>query len=323
MKNQLDLELSIVVPVYHNAESLEELYQRIKITVEKINISNWDITFVNDGSKDASREVLASLKKDNDNIRVVELSRNFGSMVAITAGLRYATGHCVAMIAADLQDPPELLVEMIEHWRKGTKVVLATRESRDDPFLSKALSFLFYRFYRFVISKEMPPGGFDLFVLDQQVAKLLVDHAEKNTSIPAAILWLGFSRKFIPYHREVRKHGQSMWTITKKIKHMYDSILSYSYIPLRIIVGIGILGILMAFSYASFIVWYRFSHPAESPGWASLMVVTLFFSSITLISIGVVGEYVWRAFDASRQRPIYIVDTCSEPTFKKNIKQEE
>jgi glycosyltransferase involved in cell wall biosynthesis len=314
MKNTNELELSVVVPVYHNEGSLQELYTRIQSSVEKINITHWDITFVDDGSMDLSREILSQLKKEKNNVRVIELSRNFGSMAAIMAGLQYVKGSCIAVIAADLQDPPEMLSSMIERWRKGIKIILATRESREDPLFSKIFSFLFYRLFRLLVSKEMPPGGFDFFVLDQQVARLLVQYSESNASIPAAILSLGFSKDILPYHRSERKHGQSMWTMAKKIKYMYDMILSYSYIPLRVMVVIGCLGVIVAFSYAFFIIWYRFTHPEETPGWASLMVVTLFFSSVILISIGIVGEYVWRSFDAARKRPLFIVDTCSEPT---------
>lgn len=306
-------EVSVVVPVYFNEGSLEILYGRIRATMEKVQVAGWDITFVDDGSRDGSRGVLHKLRGQHPNVRVLELSRNFGSMAAITAGLFQTTGRCVAVISADLQDPPELLGEMVESWRQGTKVVLAAREARSDPFLSRMFSAAFYRLFRFFVNKDMPSGGFDFFVIDQQVSGLLTRYHEKNSSIPAALLWLGFERKIFFYTRAERIHGQSMWTFTKKFKYMYDSILSFSYIPLRVMSALGALGIVLALGYALFVVWYRLQHPEEPSGWASLMVVTLLFSGLVLASVGVVGEYVWRTFDAARPRPLFIVERQLDP----------
>jgi dolichol-phosphate mannosyltransferase len=306
-------EVSVVVPVYFNAGSLAILYERIAAAVLQSGAPSWDITFVDDGSRDESRAVLRQLQEKFDNVRVLELSRNFGSMAAITAGLAQAKGPCVAVISADLQDPPELLTTMINDWRAGTKVVLAARESRQDPLLSRLFSGLFYWLFRRLVNKEMPPGGFDFFVIDQQVAGLLTQYGEKNSSIPAALLWLGFSRKIHFYTRAERIHGTSMWTFTKKFKYMYDSILSFSYVPLRFMSMLGALGVLLALGYGLFVIGYRLNHPEEPSGWASLMVVTLFFSSLVLASLGIVGEYVWRTFDAARPRPLFIVETSREP----------
>ena len=306
-------EVSIVVPVYYNAESLEELYRRIGTTLERSAVTSWDVTFVDDGSKDASRDVLRQLRETHPNVRVVLLSKNHGSTPAILAGMSFARGRAIAILAADLQDPPEVLEELIGVWRSGTRVAIASRISREDPLPSRLFSALYYRLFRWLVSAEMPLGGFDVVVLDEQVASLMVRYAEKNTNFPAALLALGFERRVIGYHRAARPHGTSRWTFWRKFKLMYDSILSYSYRPLRIVTGCGVVGILVAVTYGAWVIYYRLAHAPELPGWASLMVVTLFFNGLVLTSLGIVGEYIWRAFDAARKFPLLVVDRHGEP----------
>jgi dolichol-phosphate mannosyltransferase len=218
------------------------------------------------------------------------------------------------VISADLQDPPEKLPEMIELWRGGAEVVLAARESRDDPWSSRVLSFVFYRAFRAMVMRDMPPGGFDFFVMDRNVARVLVASTEKNANLAAAVLWVGFRRAVVHYHRAAREHGVSMWTLRKKITYMYDSILSYSYVPLRVITAIGAIGMLGSICYGAWIVAHRLLGGVEPAGWASLMVVILFFNGFLLLSVGTVGEYVWRTLDASRRRPTFIVADVREPS---------
>jgi polyisoprenyl-phosphate glycosyltransferase len=306
-------EVSVVVPVYFNAESLVQLYERIAATMGTLEARGWDVTFVDDGSGDSSREVLEKLRLAHDNVRVVHLSKNFGSTPAILAGLGFAPGECVAILAADLQDPPEVLEDLIGHWRTGTKVVVATRESREDPLTSRLFSAVYYMLFRALVTKDMPKGGFDIVVVDAQVARLLVEHTESNTNFPAALLALGFGRKIIGYHRAARPHGESRWTFWRKFKLMYDSILSFSYRPLRIMTGAGLVGVLVAATYGAWVVYHRLTSPNEPPGWASLMVVTLFFDGLVLMSLGIVGEYIWRTFTAARKLPAYVVDKWAEP----------
>jgi polyisoprenyl-phosphate glycosyltransferase len=301
-------EVSVVVPVYFNAESLVELYERIEKALIGINVDGWNITFVDDGSKDASRTVLNELVTTKPNVRVVHLARNFGSFDAITAGLSCAEGRCVAVISADLQDPPEKLAEMVAFWRNGKKLVLATRVSREDPWTSRIFSYVFYRLFRLLVTPEMPPGGFDFFVLDAQIAQLLAAHAEKNTMMPAALLYFGFEREVLPYHRAARPHGTSRWTFWRKFKLMYDAVLSNSYVPLRLMTGVGAAGVLIALLYLVVVIGYRLSHDDLPRGWASLMTVALLFHGLSLMSVGIVGEYVWRTFDAARKRPQYVID---------------
>jgi dolichol-phosphate mannosyltransferase len=298
-------EVSVVVPVYWNAPSLRDLYDRIAKTMAAAEVDGWEAVFVDDASGDDSRDVLHELAQRFDNVCVLHLSKNFGSFAGTTAGLAYATGSCVAVISADLQDPPELLQEMIGKWRNGTKVVIATRDSRDDPSL---FSTLFYWTFRKLVSPTMPKGGFDFYVIDAQVAHLLSDHAEKNTTSFAALLWLGFPREVVKYHRAKRAHGTSRWRFWGKFKLAFDSILSYSYAPIRAITVAGAVAMLFSAIYAGVVIYHRLTTAEPVPGYASLLVVTVFFDGIILMSLGVLGEYLWRAFDAARPRPYYVVN---------------
>lgn len=306
-------ELSVVVPVYFNAESLEELHGRIRDALIGAGVSNWDLTFVDDGSADKSSEVIESLRMRHPGIRSIRMSRNFGSIAAVQAGMAVAPGRAVAVIAADLQDPPELLTEMVVRWRTGAEVVLATRDSRQDPWLSRLLSACFYKVFRVLVNSDMPPGGFDFFLLDRRAVRALVDHAEKNANLAASVLWIGFRRSILSYDRQERRHGRSRWTFWKKFKYMIDSLLSYSYVPLRLMSAAGLGGLAVALGYGGFIVVEKLRGDYDAPGWASLMVVTLLFNGLVLLSVGIVGEYVWRTLDAARARPSYIVAECKEP----------
>ena len=306
-------EVSVVVPVYYNAESLGELYRRLVETMSNLEVDGWDVTFVNDGSKDRSREVLENLRLSHDNVRVVHMAKNHGSDAAVVAGMSFVSGRSVAVLAADLQDPPEVLAQLVPIWRSGVPVVIATRNSRQDPITSRIFSAIFYRLFRWLVTPEMPPGGFDLVLMDEQVASILVRHAEKNMSLHAALLRLGFDRSVVGYHRAARPYGSSRWTFWRKFKLMYDSILSYSYRPLRLVTAAGVLGLIVSVTYASIILYYHFTSPPRVPGWASLMLVTLFFDGLVLTALGIVGEYIWRAFDAARPWPTYVVRCHAEP----------
>ena len=314
---ELSPELSIIVPVYFNQESLRELHARIAAALAQARVEAWEAIYVDDGSQDGSLSILRELERADPRVRVLRLSRNFGSQAAIQAGLSRARGRAAIVLAADLQDPPEALPELIARWRAGAEVVLAARSSREDPLLSRFFSWIFYRLFRLLVSAEMPPGGFDFFLLDARVVSALVAAGEKNTHLGATILWLGFRRELIPYHREARAHGRSRWTFWNKVKYLYDSLLGFSYVPLRVMTGLGVLGVIVAFGYGVVTAVWRLRHPEEVPGWASLMVVTLLFDGLLLASLGTVGEYVWRSFDAARGRPAFVIAAESaEPSSR-------
>lgn len=316
-------EISVVVPVYYNAESLVELYARLAETMSRLEVQGWDVTFVDDGSKDRSREILEELRQSYDNVRVVHMAKNHGATATVVAGMSFAQGRAVTVLAADLQDPPEVLADLVPIWRSGVPVAIAARSSREDPFTSRIFSALYYRLFRLLVTPEMPEGGFDLVLMDEQVSSIIVRHAEKNMSFPAALVTLGFKRRIIRYHRAARRHGSSRWTFWRKFKLMYDSILSYSYRPLRLVTGAGVVGIFISLTYGAVIVYFRLTSPPQVPGWASLMIVTLFFSGLVLTSLGIVGEYIWRTFDAARSSPLYVVGCYAEPRKRALAQHEE
>ncbi|MBF0480606.1 MAG: glycosyltransferase family 2 protein [Desulfovibrionaceae bacterium] len=301
-------KLSIVIPVYFNAPSLPELHSRIRALVEKDRGLELEIIFVDDGSGDDSFVVIRQLAAADPQVVGIRLSRNFGSFNAILAGLIHATGDCVAIISADLQDPPELISDMVDHWRKGVKVVMAVRERREENALKVLCARIYYYFFRIMINKDMPIGGFDFVLIDRLVANALCAMREKNTTLMGLILWAGFSREMLYYVRRERKHGTSRWTIGKKIDYFIDSFLSFSKTPLRFFSLLG----LSASAFALFGIIYVIVASAwglmDVAGWPSLMVVTLLFFGITLSSVGIIGEYVWRALDESRNRPSFLVE---------------
>lgn len=310
--------VSIVVPVYCNAASLPDLFVRLVATADRDPGDEFEFVFVDDGSSDDSFAILSRLAKGDPRIRVVKLSRNFGSNPALLAGLAHASGDVIAAIAADLQDPPELISEMLGHWRRGRKVVLAARRNRFDPPLTTLFADVFYGLFRRFAIRTMPRRGFDFFLIDRSVAQLINQIQENNAYLMGLILWLGFDPELVHYDRVAReaKYGRSMWTGAKKLKYFADSFVAFSYAPLR---AASLLGLSVAFLgalYATFIVIWRWSKGFPVEGWASLMVVFLVVSGVQLIVTGILGEYLWRTLEETRRRPRFIVDQHIEPGGK-------
>jgi dolichol-phosphate mannosyltransferase len=302
--------VSIVVPVYHNAASLPDLLRCFQQLASRNPDDEFEFVFVDDGSKDDSLAVLERLAREEPRLRVVKLSRNFGSNSALLAGLDQARGDAVAAIAADLQDPPELIHEMLACWRAGKKVVLAARSGRSDPGLTALLANTFYWLFRRFALKAMPKGGFDFFLIDRQVRGLLTAIQESNAYLMGLILWLGFDREVLYYRREERakRYGVSMWTLTKKIKYFIDSFCAFSYLPIRFA---SLLGLGLSFTgllYALLVIGQRVVSGTEVQGWASLMVVLLVVSGVQTLILGVLGEYLWRNLEETRRRPRFIID---------------
>jgi polyisoprenyl-phosphate glycosyltransferase len=303
--------LSIVVPVYHNAASLPDLLARLAALAARHPGDTFEFVCVDDGSKDDSFAVLARLRKDEPRLRVVKLSRNFGSNAALLAGLSHAQGDAVATISADLQDPPETLDAMLAHWRDGKKVVLAARDGRDDPALDVLLANVFYRLFRRFAIPTMPKQGFDFFVIDRTVRDLLLQIQESNAYLMGLVLWLGFDPAVVTFHRQERakRYGTSMWTLGRKLKYFIDSFVAFSYGPIRAASLLGILVSVAGLGYALFIVVAHFAFDLKVQGWASLMVVLLIVSGAQLLVMGIIGEYLWRNLDETRRRPRYVVET--------------
>ena len=302
--------IAIVVPVYHNAASLADLLAGLQAVASRHPQDTFRFVFVDDGSKDDSFAVLLALAKAEPRLTALKLSRNFGSNAALFAGLAEADGDAVATISADLQDPPETLDAMLAHWRAGRKVVLAARESRDDPPATAFLAGLFYRLFRRYAIATMPEGGFDFFVVDRAVRNLLLGMQESNAYLMGLVLWLGFDPAVVPFRRQAReaRYGKSMWGLGRKIKYFIDSFVAFSYVPIRAASLLGLLVSAAGLLYAVFIVFAYFALDLKVQGWASLMIVLLVVSGAQLLVMGMIGEYLWRSLDETRRRPRYVLE---------------
>jgi dolichol-phosphate mannosyltransferase len=298
----------VVTPAHNEAENLSALFERLRRVLDPLGLE-WEWVIVDDHSSDATFSVATELARRDTRVRCLRFSRNFGSHVAITCGLEHASGRCVAVMAADLQDPPETLPALLEQWRLGAQVVWAARDRREgEEAGTLALSRLYYLLMRRVVGiPEMPATGADFFLIDRAIVNALQGFNEHNSSLFALITWMGFRQATISYAKEPRQHGRSSWTLRKKLKLFTDSITSFTYLPIRLMSYAGIVTALAGFAYAAFI----FAHALAGnrvQGWSSLMVVVLVASGFQMLMMGVLGEYLWRALDESRRRPRYLIE---------------
>ncbi|MES2691163.1 MAG: glycosyltransferase family 2 protein [Bacteroidota bacterium] len=303
-------KLSVIIPCYFNELNIPVTSKEL-IANERLfpNDVQFEYVMVDDGSRD---NTLTELKKFKaaypDKVKIVKLSGNFGSYNAIQAGMKYATGDCSVVIAADLQDPPELMVSMYEYWQKGIKLVLANRNEREDNFFSRVFAEKYQKLIRKYALSNLPDGGFDYCLFDKQLREQVVSMNENNTNSLYLLMWLKYDYITIPYTRRARQLGKSRWTFNKKIKLFIDSFVSFSYAPLRLITITGLLLGLVSFCYALFVLIARLYGAIVLEGWTSMMVVFLVISSFQMMALGIIGEYLWRNLEAGRKRPAFIVD---------------
>lgn len=303
-------KISVVIPVYYNADVLKETHSVLStVLAGHKDKFDYELIFVDDGSKDESYSVMQQIASD-PRVKLVKLSKNHGAYVAILSGMNYASGDAVVFLAADLQDPPELIPEMYDEWVKGQKrdLVLCVRQSRSDPFLSKMFSALFYKIFRALVLPDYPKTGFDLCMINKQQAQILVDMDEKNSHLTVQIIWLGFGRRFLKYHRRERKHGKSRWSFFKRLKLAFDTFFGFSARPLRIASFIGMLVWLPALLLAVYVLLRKIIFGAPLFGVPTIVAAIFLTGGLILLSIGIVGEYLWRNFDATRNRPTFIVE---------------
>ncbi len=305
-------KISIIVPVYYNQDNLLPLYADLKEKVfdklkENTN-TEYELIMVDDGSKDNSYKVMQDLAKIDSNIKIIHLSRNYGEHAAILAGLSQCTGDCAVRKAADLQEPSEMILDMMKKYDEGYKVVLATRADREEPIVQKAFSNLYAFLMRKLALHNMPKGGFDSFLIDRQVIDFLVKMQESNTSLMSQILWAGFETATVPYVRKKREIGKSRWTLSKKIKLVYDSLISFSYFPIKMITNVGFFSFFISVMLLLIIIYKKFVGKIDVEGYTSLIMVMLMAFGIIMLSIGILGEYLWRTYDAARKRPPYIIE---------------
>lgn len=305
-------KISIIVPVYYNQDNLLPLYADLKEKVlSKLDIE-YEIIMVDDGSKDNSYQVIKELAKIDANIKPVKLSRNFGEHSALLAGLSKCTGDCAVRKAADLQEPSEVIIDMLNKYREGNNVVLAVRADREEPITQKAFSNLYAFLMRKLALHNMPKGGFDTFLIDRQVIDVLVKMQESNTSLMSQILWSGFKTDTVPYVRKKREIGKSRWTLSKKIKLVYDSLVSFSYFPIKLITLIGFITFFISLIFLVTIIYRRILGRIDVEGWASIVTIMLMGFGGVMLSIGILGEYLWRTYDAARKRPPYIIENIEK-----------
>jgi len=304
------ITFSIVVPVYYNGVNLPETIPELLALADCLPDYQLELVFVDDGSGDDSLKILLDFQnRYRDIIQVVKLTRNFGSMAAIQAGLLYAHGDCVGVIAADLQDPPELFLEMLKHWEKGTKAIFAVRQDREESFFTKSFSNIYYHLIRKFALPDYPIGGFDFILIDRQIVNEINKIQEKNTNIMSLIFWLGYSSVLMPYIRRARQKGKSRWTVKKKIKLFVDTFVSFTYLPIRILSVVGLLLALGAFIYGCFEIYYWWRFGINIQGWVSIILILIITSGVQLAMLGILGEYLWRTLEEARKRPHFVVDT--------------
>lgn len=309
-------KFSIIVPVYYNELNLPDTIPQLLNLSNELSEYQLELCFVDDGSGDNSLQVLLDFQKNHPNvIKVIKLTRNFGSMAAIQAGFSIATGDCVGVITADLQDPPDLFIDMVHHWEQGNKVILAVRQDREETPLQKALSNTYYSLIRKFAIKNYPKGGFDFLLADRQVVDEVNRIHEKNTNFMTLIYWLGFKPILIPYVRRSRTIGKSRWTLEKKIKLFVDTFVAFSYFPIRLLSVIGFIFAIGSFFYGAFIFIYWSIFGIDVAGWVPMMIILTFTAGLQMTMLGILGEYLWRTLDESRGRPSYVIDEVYETSI--------
>lgn len=309
-------KISIVVPVYWNSDTLMLLYEDMKAKILD-KLGDYELVFVDDGSGDNSWEIMNQIRDMDSHVQCVKLSRNFGEHAALLAGLSVCTGDCAVTKQADLQEDSEIILEMYESWKRGNKVVLAVREDRDENPVKVFFANMYYAIVRKTITKNMPKGGCDCYLLDRQVIEVLQNLNEKNSSLTLQVLWAGFQTDHVYFHRRDREVGESRWTFAKKFKLVLDSMMSFSYFPIRLMSIVGVIFDILAVIMFINVLVENFTVGTPIAGWSSLMCVVLLSSGLILLMLGILGEYVWRALDAARTRPPFIIDTVKKATNDK------
>jgi len=300
-------EISVVAPFYNEALNVEQFFTRMLPVLEKLGC-NYEIICVNDGSRDDTLDRLLDFHERNASIKVVNLSRNFGKDIALSAGLDFSSGAAVIPIDSDLQDPPELIEAMLEKWREGFDVVYATRRSRQgESWLKRGTARLFYRSLNKLTGIHVPPNTGDFRLLDRRVVNALNELPERTRFMKGLFAWVGYKQTSVLYDRDARHAGSSKWNYWQLWNFALDGITSLSTAPLRVWSYIGVAISLVSFVYAGFLVLRTIVLGIDVPGYASLMVVILFLGGIQLTTLGVIGEYLGRIFNEVKRRPLYLV----------------
>jgi len=310
---QSEVYISIVVPVFNEQDVILEFHRRLSIVIDQLAVPA-EIIYVNDGSSDHTLSILTTLQTQDNRVGLINLSRNFGKEIALTAGLDHVSGQAAIVIDADLQDPPELIPELIREWKNGYDVVYAQRSTRNGDSLAKrATAYLFYRLIQKVSRVSIPADTGDFRLLSRRALSSLKQLREQHRFMKGLFAWIGYPQKAVPYQRDPRFAGTTKWNYWKLWNFALEGITSFTTAPLKIASYLGLISALGAFFYGIYIVLLTMSSGNSVPGYPSLLVVILFFGGVQLFSIGVLGEYLGRMFDETKNRPIYIVERHIKP----------
>lgn len=310
--------LSLVVPIYRNEGSIDALLQAVERIAGAVQ-GGFEAIFVVDGSPDQSYALLCEkLPGCTFRAQVASLTRNFGAFPAIRAGLELSRSDLTAVMAADLQEPPELVINFWKRYVSGPyDVAFGVREARNDPMGSKVASTLFWGAYRRLVIKDIPKGGVDIFAVSRDFRERLLRLNEAHSSLLAQLFWLGGKREFVPYQRREREHGKSAWTLSKKLRYLSDSIFAFTDLPVRMLTALGLIAFAVTALLAVYVLAAKFSGLVPVPGYAGTMLTILFFGALNSLGLGLVGTYAWHAFENTKARPLSI--TQSVDVFDKEL----
>ena len=304
---------SLIIPIYRNAENIPTLLEAVTGLANSLS-NDLEVVFVIDGSPDSSAELLLAHKPSFAG-KIVFHSRNFGSFSAIRTGLMHSSGRFIAAMAADLQEPPELILEFFRLLSADeADVVFGKRALRDDPPVRRALSNLFWAAYRRIVLPAMPPGGVDIFGCNRPVAETILQIEEPNGSLVAQLFWVGFRRAFVPYHRRARMHGKSAWSLSRRFRYMMDSIFSFTDAPILVVLWIGIFGCLACTTVGLVTLVGWLVGLVQAPGYTTIVLLVCFFGCLNFVVQGILGSYLWQAVENSKRRPLSVVSQVVQLT---------
>ena len=302
-------KISVIIPMYYEEEVAQECYNKMTQVLSNIKDYEYEIICVNDGSKDKTLPILEKIAENDNKVKVISFSRNFGHQCAVTAGLKYVTGDAIVIIDADLQDPPELIPEMLKLWEQGNEVIYGKRKTRDGESKFKLLTAkMFYNTLNALSDVEIPKDTGDFRLVDRKVVDVINSLPEHNKFLRGLFSWVGFEQKAFEYERKERFAGKTKYPLKKMLKLASDGIIGFSTKPLKFVGGLGIFAIVVSFLILLYsILSFAFKWNNLTPGWTSIMVTTTFFSGTILMSLWMIGEYIARIYDESKDRPQYII----------------
>lgn len=300
------MKISIVIAVYHNEGAISKTHEGIQRVFATMPRHDYELVFVDDGSKDGSLQEILGLREHDPRVKAITFTRNFGQMAAMLAGFKQASGDAVINMSADLQDPVDLIPQMVEKWEAGSELVVCFRVERADSLPARTMSKVAYGLLRLSLP-EIPKGGFDLVLMDRVVMDSFNAIDVRHRFFQGDLLWAGYRTAFIPYERQKRTIGRSQYNFGKKLKNFIDAILDASYLPIRFISFLGLITAGLGFVYSITIVLAWLAGDTPFTGWAPLMMVILVVGGLIMIMLGVIGEYVWRINEEVRKRPNYVV----------------